>query len=165
MTKVQKPSKNAQGASRHLMRQSRNREAPKQPLRSQRHSLGVITLGHSEGALGTLLGSLGALLGHSWSTFRSFGGPFWEPWGSMGDFLDPWGTTKSYIPLGWIRAAYFWDLKSPKWSKMPPQREPKWSQNRSKVWSTKRMQKHIGKGRRRSRPGPPLDLKNHPNSL
>ena len=69
MTKVQKTSKTAQGASRNLMRQSRNREAPKQPLRSRRHSLGM------------LLGTLRKAFGH-----------VWEPWGALGPLLGaPWG--------------------------------------------------------------------------
>ena len=61
--------------------------------------------------------------------FGSFLGHFGSLGGSLGDFLDVWGQTKSYIPPGSIRVAYFLDFKYPKWSKMAPQMEPKWFKN------------------------------------
>ena len=108
------------------------------------------------GVMGSFLEPLGASffepLGSFWDHFGSLGdhfeslwGSFWEPWGVLGWLFGPLGPDKSYIPLykplGSIPGAYFWDLKSPKWSKMVPQREPKWSKNRSKVWSKKDAQK------------------------
>ena len=90
MTKVQKTSKTARGASRNLMRQSQNREAPKQPLRSRRHSLGML-LGTLRKAFGARLGALGC----SWATLGGSLGPlgalreccwglFGTPWDSLG---------------------------------------------------------------------------------
>ena len=79
MTKVQKTSKTAQGASRNLMRQSRNREAPKQPLRSRRHSLGMLL-----GTLRKAFGALSGALGRSWATLGPLLGAPWGHWGHSG---------------------------------------------------------------------------------
>ena len=84
MTKVQKTSKTAQGASRNLMRQSRNREAPKQPLRSRRHS--------EEGFGGTFGARLGAL-GRSWPTLGQLLGAPCGHWGHSGSAVgEPWAS-------------------------------------------------------------------------